>query len=246
MVTIGTAAGVRTEAFITRMDTPLGRARRQLARDRRVHRRAERHGAGGSDRADRHAGVADGAAWRARPPATTDAETRCATRWRPARRCEKLRADDRVAGRRRRASSTIPAGCRRRRTSHRLDAPRSRATCNRSMRCSSAAPRSRSAPAATRRVMPVDLSAGILLHKKPGDAVSAGEPLMELHYNDESRLERRRSALATQAAVDRRQGARRSAPTRRWAGYTTAARQMFVRLLTCRIAVDHPDVGSNR
>ena len=26
MVTIGTAAGVRTEAFITRMDTPLGRA----------------------------------------------------------------------------------------------------------------------------------------------------------------------------------------------------------------------------
>ena len=34
----------------------------------------------------------------------------------------------------------------------------------------------------------VDLSAGILLHKKPGDAVGAGEPIMELRYNDESRL----------------------------------------------------------
>ena len=35
---------------------------------------------------------------------------------------------------------------------------------------------------------PVDLSAGILLRKKPGDAVSSGEPILELRYNDASRL----------------------------------------------------------
>ena len=35
---------------------------------------------------------------------------------------------------------------------------------------------------------PVDLSAGILLHKKPGETVKAGDPVMELRYNDESRL----------------------------------------------------------
>ena len=35
---------------------------------------------------------------------------------------------------------------------------------------------------------PVDLSAGILLHKKPGEKVSAGENVIELRYNDQSRL----------------------------------------------------------
>jgi pyrimidine-nucleoside phosphorylase len=46
----------------------------------------------------------------------------------------------------------------------------------------------------------VDLSAGIVLHKKPGDAVAAGEPIMELRYNDETRLTTA-LGLATQAAV---------------------------------------------
>ncbi len=46
----------------------------------------------------------------------------------------------------------------------------------------------------------VDLSAGILLHKKPGDQVAAGDTLLELRYNDESRLSAA-VALATQAAV---------------------------------------------
>ncbi len=46
----------------------------------------------------------------------------------------------------------------------------------------------------------VDLSAGILLHKKPGDAISAGEPIMELRYNDEARL-KTALGLASQAAV---------------------------------------------
>ena len=35
---------------------------------------------------------------------------------------------------------------------------------------------------------PVDPSAGILIRKKPGEAVTAGESVMELRYNDESRL----------------------------------------------------------
>ena len=46
----------------------------------------------------------------------------------------------------------------------------------------------------------VDLSAGILLHKKPGDAISTGEPIMELRYNDEARL-KTALGLASQAAV---------------------------------------------
>ncbi|MEO7133837.1 MAG: hypothetical protein ABI024_06410, partial [Vicinamibacterales bacterium] len=46
----------------------------------------------------------------------------------------------------------------------------------------------------------VDLSAGVLLHKKPGDQVADGETLIELRYNDESRLSAA-VALATQAAV---------------------------------------------
>ena len=46
----------------------------------------------------------------------------------------------------------------------------------------------------------VDLSAGVRLYKKPGDAVAAGDPLMELHYNDAARLDAA-LALAHQATV---------------------------------------------
>ncbi|MDP3717044.1 MAG: thymidine phosphorylase [Acidobacteriota bacterium] len=46
----------------------------------------------------------------------------------------------------------------------------------------------------------VDLTAGILLLKKPLDAVTAGEPVMELRYNDASRLSAALS-LVTQALV---------------------------------------------
>jgi thymidine phosphorylase len=34
----------------------------------------------------------------------------------------------------------------------------------------------------------VDHAAGVILHKKPGDTVTAGETVMELRYNDEARL----------------------------------------------------------
>jgi pyrimidine-nucleoside phosphorylase len=46
----------------------------------------------------------------------------------------------------------------------------------------------------------VDLSAGILLHKKPGDQVASGEPVMELRYNDAARLDAALH-LAAQAIV---------------------------------------------
>jgi pyrimidine-nucleoside phosphorylase len=41
----------------------------------------------------------------------------------------------------------------------------------------------------------VDPSAGIVLHKKVGDAVSAGEPLATIHYNSQSRAENARQLL---------------------------------------------------
>ncbi len=46
----------------------------------------------------------------------------------------------------------------------------------------------------------VDLSAGILLRKKPGEQVASGEPVLEIRYNDQSRLDAA-VTLATQAVV---------------------------------------------
>ncbi len=46
----------------------------------------------------------------------------------------------------------------------------------------------------------VDLSAGIRLHKKPGDAVQAGEPVLDLHYNQAARLNAA-LAMVTKAIV---------------------------------------------
>ncbi|NPA90238.1 MAG: pyrimidine-nucleoside phosphorylase [Chloroflexi bacterium] len=45
---------------------------------------------------------------------------------------------------------------------------------------------------------PIDHAVGVVLHKKVGDRVSAGEPLCEIHANDETRL---------QEALDRLRGA---------------------------------------
>jgi thymidine phosphorylase len=41
----------------------------------------------------------------------------------------------------------------------------------------------------------VDPAVGIMVHKKLGDRVSAGEPLCTVHYNAEERLERARPLL---------------------------------------------------
>jgi pyrimidine-nucleoside phosphorylase len=42
---------------------------------------------------------------------------------------------------------------------------------------------------------PVDPAVGIMVHKKPGDKVSAGEPLCTVHYNSAERLERARPLI---------------------------------------------------
>jgi thymidine phosphorylase len=41
----------------------------------------------------------------------------------------------------------------------------------------------------------VDPAVGIVLHKKVGDRVSAGEPLATIHYNAETRADRARQML---------------------------------------------------
>jgi thymidine phosphorylase len=48
-----------------------------------------------------------------------------------------------------------------------------------------------------RKEDPVSASAGVLLRKKPGDAVSAGDVLMELRADDASRIPDGRLAAAT-------------------------------------------------
>jgi pyrimidine-nucleoside phosphorylase/thymidine phosphorylase len=44
----------------------------------------------------------------------------------------------------------------------------------------------------------IDLAAGIIVHRKPGDQVAAGDPVMELLYNDDGRL---REAVGLAAAA---------------------------------------------
>ena len=48
----------------------------------------------------------------------------------------------------------------------------------------------------SRKTDPVQAAAGVRLHAKPGDRVSAGQPLITLHTDDASLLERARAALA--------------------------------------------------
>jgi thymidine phosphorylase len=47
-----------------------------------------------------------------------------------------------------------------------------------------------------RKEDPVSAGAGVVLHAKPGDAVRAGEPLLELHADDPSRFAAAEDALA--------------------------------------------------
>jgi thymidine phosphorylase len=46
-----------------------------------------------------------------------------------------------------------------------------------------------------RKEDPVSAGAGVIMHAKPGDAVRAGDPLLELHADDESRFEAALDAL---------------------------------------------------
>ena len=86
MVSIGTAAGVRTEAFITRMDTPLGRAVGNSVEIAECIEVLSGRGPADLTALDRRARLAHGACSAARPRATRTPRRRCARRSRRARR----------------------------------------------------------------------------------------------------------------------------------------------------------------
>ena len=197
LVSIGTAAGIRTEAFITRMDTPLGRAvgnAVEIAECIDVL-----SGKGPADLSELIVRLASRMVLiggQASSEADAEAKVRASLASGAAR--EKLRqmikwqggdagvVDD-VKG--------LPSA----RLSHLVTASTSGYVS-----ALDALLVGRAAVALgagrDRKSDPVDPSAGLLLHKKPGETVAAGETVMELRYNDESRLSAA-MALATQAVV---------------------------------------------
>ena len=46
-----------------------------------------------------------------------------------------------------------------------------------------------------RKEDPVDLAAGVEIHRKPGDRVTAGDPVLSLHTTDPSKIARALEAL---------------------------------------------------
>ena len=197
LVTIGTASGVRTEAFITRMDVPLGRAvgnAVEIAECIEVLK-----GAGPPDLtalvirlAGRMVRLAEQAA------NDNDAEAKVRSALASGAALDKLRAmiawqggDPAVVDDVRR----LPAA----KSVHAITAQRSGYV---SALDALLVGRAAVALGAGRdkKGDAVDLAAGIMLLKKPGDSVAAGDTLMELHYNDGSRLDAA-AALATQAAA---------------------------------------------
>ena len=197
MVSIGTAAGVRTEAFITRMDTPLGCAVGNSVEIAECIKLLS--GKGPADLAALIVRLASRMVWlsgKAESEADAEQKVRAALASGAAR--DKLRkmiawqgGDAAVVD----DPSRLPSA------SH-----SSQVTAARGGYVSSldALLVGRTAVALgagrDKKGDSVDLSAGILLRKKPGDTVAAGEPIMELRYNDEARL-KTAIALASQAAV---------------------------------------------
>jgi pyrimidine-nucleoside phosphorylase len=197
LVSIGTAAGIRTEAFITRMDTPLGRA---VGNSVEI---AECIGVlSGSGPADLSALVvrlASRMVWlggQAASEAEAEANVRASLASGAAR--EKLRQMIKWQGG---DASVVDDVKRLPSARHSHDVTASRGGYLSSL---DALLVGRAAVALgagrDKKSDPVDLSAGLLLHKKPGEAVAAGERVLELRYNDESRLSAA-VALASQAMI---------------------------------------------
>ena len=197
LVSIGTASGIRTEAFITRMDTPLGRA---VGNSVEIAECIEILGGGGpADLSGLVVRLASRMVWLGGKAASEDdavAKVREALQSGAAR--AKLKAmiawqggDAGVVDDPKRLPSS--------RHSHLVTAAASGYVAS-----LDALLVGRTAvllgAGRDRKGDTVDLSAGILIHKKPGDAVAAGEAVLELRYNDETRL---RHALtpATDAIV---------------------------------------------
>jgi pyrimidine-nucleoside phosphorylase len=197
MVSIGTAAGVRTEAFITRMDTPLGRA---VGNSVEIAECIDLLGGSGpADLSQLIVRLASRMVWLGGKAASEDAAektVRDALASGAAR--EKLKqmitwqgGDASVVD----DTSRLPQA----RYVHQVTASKAGY-----MQSLDALLVGRTAVALgagrDKKADKVDLSAGIVLHKKPGDRVASGEPILELRYNDDGRLATA-LALATQAAV---------------------------------------------
>jgi pyrimidine-nucleoside phosphorylase len=197
LVSIGTGAGLKTEAFITRMDVPLGRA---VGNSVEIAECVEVLRGGGPDDLTElivHAAVRMvQLAGRAATDAEADAIVRRALSSGAA--LDKFRqmvqwqgGDVRIAD--------DPAVLPRAAKSHTVAATRSGYVTS-----MDALLVGRTAVALgagrDKKSDQVDLAAGILLHKKPGEAVDANDPVMELRYNDGSRLDAAVN-LASQAVV---------------------------------------------
>ena len=197
MVTIGSTAGVRTECFITRMDVPLGRAvgnGLEIAECIEVLR-----GHGPADLIELVVRLGTRMVRLAEKAPTDEAATAMVRQaLSSGAALAKFRAmvgkqggDPRVVD----DLGLLPSAA----LSHVITAPRSGIVT-----ALDALLIGRAAVALgagrDKKGDDVDLSAGLLLRKKPGEAVTAGEPVMTLHYNDAARLAAA-LPLVTQAMV---------------------------------------------
>ena len=197
MVTIGSAAGVRTECFITRMDVPLGRAvgnGLEIAECIEVLR-----GHGPADLIELVVRLGTRMV-RLAEKAPTDEEATAMVRQALSSGAalakframvEKQGGDPRVVD----DPRLLPSAA----LSHVMTAPRSGIVTALDALLIGRAAVARGA-GRDKKGDDVDLSAGLLLRKKPGEVVTAGEPVMALHYNDAARLAAA-LPLVTQAMV---------------------------------------------
>jgi pyrimidine-nucleoside phosphorylase len=197
MVSIGTAAGLRTEAFITRMDTPLGRA---VGNSVEIAECIELLGGGGPEDLSHEIATIAARMLVLAGKAANEAEAAPKVAHAIASGAAREKLKQMITWQGGDASVVDdPARLPQARKVHQLTAQKTGF-----MQSLDALLVGRTAVALgagrDKKDDPVDLSAGIIIHKKPGDRVASGEPILELRYNDESRLAGA-LALATQAAV---------------------------------------------
>lgn len=185
MVTIGTAAGVRTECFITQMDVPLGHAvgnALEIAECIEVLR-----GTGPADLTELVVRLGSRMVRLAKRAASDEAATAMV---REALASGAALAKFRVMVERQGGDPAVtddPGRLPVAKLKHVVTAPRRGFVTSIDALLVGQAAVALGA-GRDKKGDDVDLSAGILLRKKPLDAVSAGEPVMELRYNDASRL----------------------------------------------------------
>ena len=197
LVSIGTAAGLRTEAFITRMDVPLGGAvGNSLEVAECIDVLSGRGPANLTELIVRIASRMVQVGQQAGSDTEADHKVRAALQSGAAR--EKFKqmitwqgGDPEVVD----DTGKLPSA----RLSHQITAPRAGYVTSLDALLVGRAAVALGA-GRDKKGDNVDLSAGILLPKKPGDPVAAGEPVIELRYNDPSRLDAA-TALLTQAVA---------------------------------------------